>query len=264
VMAALFLAPPLLSGVLLWVLGLKRGHVAVAKTGAPGALGDLWRAGAPFLAMDLATSLILRTPEAIVSHAGGLAEAARFSVIQRFPFLLSAVLTVVLQPLWPSLAIAARTADRDAARSLISKAIRSALLLWAVFAVMVLTAGEPLVRKWLGTELGQSPASLPLAVALGLAQSLHYCVALVLVGLGAGRANLRVSLFMLAGYFPACFVLTAKLGAPGAFAALILVFGVVGIPLGFVQVRRRLRGMDAAAATSDADHGAPSSGAGAT
>jgi O-antigen/teichoic acid export membrane protein len=244
IMAALFLTPPLLSGLLLWAIGLRRGYVAVATTGAPGALGDLWRAGAPFLAMDLASSLVLRTPEAFVSHAHGLAEAARFSVIQRFPFLLSAVLTVVLQPLWPSLAIAARTADRDGARALVGKAIRSALILWAIFAVMVLSVGEPLVRKWLGTQLGQSPANLPLAVGLGLVQSLHYCVALVLVGLGAGRANLRVNLLMLAGYLPAVFVLSAKLGAPGAFVALILVFALLGIPIGFVQVRRRLRRMD--------------------
>jgi O-antigen/teichoic acid export membrane protein len=241
ILAALFLGPPLVSGAVMWVRGLKTGDIAVARRGEPGALRGLLQIGAPFLAVDLVTSLILRTPAAIVSRAQGLVEAGQFSAVQRLPFLLSAVLIVVLQPLWPFFTSAARAADRPAARVLVRRVLRSALLVWAVFAVLVLAFGRVLVRKWLGTDLALSAATLPLAVAFGLAQSLHYALSLALVGLGGRRENLVVSLCMLAGFVPACLLLTQSHGATGTFAALVLVFGVIGAPLSYLQVRRRMR-----------------------
>lgn len=240
VLAALFVAPPLVSGGGLWLWGLSRRWFTVARQSEPGALIAFWRVGAPFLAMDLVTSLIVRTPEAILSRTQGLVDAGRYSVITRFPFLLNAVLIVVLQPLWPSFAAAARTANLGHARALARRAYGTALALWLAFAVCMLTAGRLLVRKWLGGDAEGPAALLPFGVALALAQSLHYCASLVLVGLGARRQNLRVNVVMLIVYVPLGFVLSHAWGAMGIFLTLIAVFGVVGAPLTFLTGQRLL------------------------
>lgn len=241
ILAALFVAPPLLSGLGLWVWGLSRRWFTVARHGEPGALGAFWRVGAPFLAMDLVTSLIVRTPEAILSRTQGLVDAGRYSVITRFPFLLNAVLVVVLQPLWPSFAAAARTADLRQARALRRRAYAATLTLWVAFALFVAAAGKVLVRKWLGGDAEGPAALLPFGVALALAQSLHYCSSLVLVGLGARGQNLRINVVMLIVYVPLAFFLSRAAAAAGIFVALIAVFGVVGAPLTFLTGQRLLR-----------------------
>jgi O-antigen/teichoic acid export membrane protein len=240
VLAALFVAPPLVSGVGLWLWGLSRRWFTVARRSQPGALGAFWRVGAPFLAMDLVTSLIVRTPEAILSRTQGLVDAGRYSVITRFPFLLNAVLIVVLQPLWPSFASAARAADLGQARALVRRAYGATLALWLLFAVFVMALGKLLVRKWLGANADGPAALLPYGVALALAQSLHYCASLVLVGLGARGQNLRVNVVMLIAYVPLAFGLAKSAGAGGIFVALIVVFGLVGAPLAFLTGQRLL------------------------
>jgi len=82
---------------------------------------------------------------------------------------------------------------------------------------------------------------LPFGVALALAQSLHYCSSLVLVGLGARGQNLRVNVVMLIVYVPLAFFLSRAAAAAGIFVALIAVFGVVGAPLTFLTGQRLLR-----------------------
>jgi len=241
VLAALFVAPPLVSGVGLWLWGLSRRWFTVAPRSEPGALAAFWRVGGPFLAMDLVTLLIVRTPEVILSRTQGLVDAGRYSVITRFPFLLNAVLIVVLQPLWPSFAAAARSGDLRQARALVRRAYGATLALWAVFALLVAAAGKVLVRKWLGGDAEGPAALLPFGVALALAQSLHYCSSLVLVGLGARGQNLRVNVVMLIVYVPLAFFLSRAAAAAGIFVALIAVFGVVGAPLTFLTGQRLLR-----------------------
>lgn len=241
VLAALFVAPPMLSGLVLWTLGLARHWFRVAPRAEPGDLSAFWGVAYQFLVTDLMTSLILRTPEAILSRTQGFVVAGRYSVITRFPFLLNAVLIVVLQPLWPSFGAATRAMDQGHVRALVRRAYGAALALWLAFAVFVAGFGKLLVRKWLGGDAEGAAALLPFGVALALAQSLHYCTALVLVGMGGRRQNLQVSAVMLAVYAPLAAVLARRAGAAGVFVSLTIVFGLVGAPLGFIRGRRLRR-----------------------
>lgn len=241
-LAGLFLAPPIVSGAALWLLGLRRGYFTLGRSDVASRRA-LWSVGAPFLAMEAVTALILRTPEVVISHFHGFVEAGRFSVFQRFPFLLSAVLAVVLQPSWPSLAAAARESDADAATRIIRRSLGSALLLWTAFALAVLPLGELLVTRWLGSAVPYSRETLLLAIAFGLAQSLHVWTALALVGLEDRRANLRINLVMLLSYIPLDYFLTQRFASTGTYVSLLIVFGAIGTPLGIYAFRARLREM---------------------
>jgi O-antigen/teichoic acid export membrane protein len=248
VLAMLFLSPPIISGLALWSLGLRRGYLALANPSAASRRA-LWSVGAPFLAMEAVTALILRTPEAVLSQLHGLVEAGRFSVFQRFPLLLSAVLTVVLQPSWPSLAAAARESNAREGAAIIRRSLLSMLLLWALFAICVLPLGELLVTRWLGNTMTYTPQTMYLAVCFGLAQSLHYCTALALVGLEDRRANLRINVVMLLTYIPLNYLLTKQFAATGTYVSLLIVFGAIGTPLGVFAYRARLREMRASSAS---------------
>ena len=252
VLAALFVAPPLLGGGALWLWGLTRRWFTVARRTAPGEQSAFWHVGAQFLLTDVVASLIVRTPEAILSRTHGFAAAGRYSVITRFPFLLNAVLVVVLQQLWPSFVAATRAMDEGKVRLLVRRAYGTALALWLAFAIFVAAFGKFLVRKWLGGDAEGSATLLPFGVALALVQSLHYCTSLVLVGVGGRRQNLHVSAVMLVAYLALAAVLAPRGGAAGVFVTLIAVFGLIGAPLSYFSGRRLRRGWTVRAPQGDA------------
>lgn len=154
IIGALMLCGPLLGGIALWLV-VAFGRLARMpqwRTLDGSTVRSMAVIGLHFVAIDVATMAIVRTPDLIVAQLHGPAAVAIFSAVGRLPMLMLAVFQAILLPYWPALGEALYRSDNVWVRRVTAKSLRVVLAIGAVSAVVLAALGGPFIRVWLGTD----------------------------------------------------------------------------------------------------------------
>ena len=120
----------------------------------------------------------------VVARMTGAGPAAGFGSILRLELLLSGVVALIMTPLVPAIASADALGDlrwvRQSARALTGYTVAASVVIGTALAV----AGPQLIRLWLGTSLGLSPALCAVLGFYFVLWMMHFAQFNILLGLG--------------------------------------------------------------------------------
>jgi O-antigen/teichoic acid export membrane protein len=229
---ALTIASTPAAGLWLWGHGIASGLVPRPRIALVdrATLRAQFAAGLNFLAIDVTTLLLLRTPELIVARMHGVEAVATFAAVARLIMLMLALFQAVLVPLWPAIAEAEASGDRSWIRRTARRSLATLLGMWAVGALGIVLLGPTFIRLWTGhAELVDRPL-IAVAAVQTLAQGLVVWLGVFLAGLSLQR---RLVLAMGAAspvFLALALVLGTRIGPLGVALAQAAALLLVAVP----------------------------------
>ena len=140
---------------LFWLAAARKVHMALPATRviappAPGQLVKLMHQGSKILFLNLGGFAVTYFGVFVVQSRFGLAAVTPFSAMLKVGLLLAAVATLLPQMLYPYVATAWASNDRDRCRRYYLMGVAGAVGLFMVMAIPVFLLREPLFTHWLG------------------------------------------------------------------------------------------------------------------
>jgi len=150
----LMICGPLIGGLVLWVVIRFSALTSMPRLPAFDRITStkMLSVGAQFVAIEVATLCLVRTPDLIVSTIYGATSVGLFSSVGRLPMLMLAVFQTVLLPYWPMLGEAMYRGDLQAVRNLVLTSLRTIAVVCSVGVAGLLALGPPFVRAWVYTD----------------------------------------------------------------------------------------------------------------
>lgn len=240
---ALMICGPLLGGLALWLMIGRRELACRPRWRALDipTLRMMWSVGLHFVAIDLVTLAIVRTPDLIVAQLHGAEAVGIFSSVGRLPMLMLAVFQTTLLPYWPVLGAAMQRGDMQAVRSVIFKSLRMQFLVCALGTLTMALLGARFVRAWLGTD----DASIPSLVAAACLQSPGLALLAWVSVMFSAMSMFRQQVALLAAtaviYLALSVQMGQALGPPGVAAAQAITLLCFMTPVGCWLLHRNVQ-----------------------
>ena len=240
---ALTISGPPAAGLWLWGHGIATGLVPVPRLALidRATLRAQFGAGLHFLVIDVTTLALLRTSELIVARMHGVEAVATFAPVTRLITLMLALFQAVMFPLWPAIAEAEASGDRQWIERSARRSLATVLGIWAAGALGIILLGPLFIRLWTGhAELVDRPL-LAAAAVQTLGQGLLTWLA---VFLGALSLQRRLVLAIGAASFAflaLAVVLGSRIGPLGIALAQAAALLLVAVPMAARALWPRLR-----------------------
>lgn len=227
-LAAIMMAPPIVTGLLLWILARRHGLVRPRPPRA--AMGmhvkALLRLGSGYFVLELAGLLILQAGYLIVVHRVGLEAVVVYAAIYRLIGLLLACSLVISQAYWPTFSEAWQHGERAWPGRALRQMFIITALLWSAAAVGITLIGPAFIEWWLGVEARPSMPVVITALLFAAAQMLLVAVETPLRGFGRTRTIVTAALIGGVLLLPLGILGAGLFGVPGVFAAQALASGI--------------------------------------
>jgi O-antigen/teichoic acid export membrane protein len=225
----------------LWVLR-RAEELTPARADASRQLArQLLRVGGLFLALNVAVAVSYQSDTLIVSTVLGATAAAVFAVGLRMFGTVSSIFATALQQFWPALAEALARGDLEWVRRRFRQVVTGSTLLLAAVAGLLVLAGQPLARLWVGSSL-VPPVGLLAAFAAWTVYS--HLMSQCSILLNAARVvvpQVAMATAMTCVNLPVSILLTRQVGLAGPLlGSLVAHVLCAGLPTVFL-VRRVLR-----------------------
>jgi O-antigen/teichoic acid export membrane protein len=237
----LTLAGPVLGGLALWVVGGATGLIPRLVPATRADLAGALRTGLHFLALDVTTLILLRTPDVIVARLHGVAAVGPFASVGRLTALMLALYQAILYPLWPALGEAAARGDRAWVRATARRSLMMTVGLWAAGAVGMVVLGPWFIERWTGLARFADRPLILAAVGQTLGQGLLTWATVLLAGLSLQRHQVVATAVAAVVYLPLALLLGGRLGPIGVALAQVAALLLCGVPLAARALRRGLR-----------------------
>lgn len=207
-------SPPLLTGLALLPVLIRKGHLALPRRGTLSSLhaAALFRAGGLFFLLQLGVMAGWGADSLIISSRLGPADVAVFTVAQRLFLLVSVPLTMALSPLWSAYADAMTRGDRDYIHETFRRSRNYCLWYASGTALLLILFGGPLSQAITG---GGLRLSLPLLLFYGawsIVEAWGNAVAMMANGLHVIKPQVSVVLLFIALALPLKIALIHWLG----------------------------------------------------
>jgi O-antigen/teichoic acid export membrane protein len=155
-LVAALLGGPLLASLVntAWFFGRSRPDLRPAAwRPEPGLMPELLRLGALFLVLQIAVALAFASDNVIAAKLLGAEAITDFAVAARLFAVVSAVMAILLQPLWPAYAEAIARRDLAWVRQTLRRASWGAAALAALGSGVLVVAFDWITQLWLGRTL---------------------------------------------------------------------------------------------------------------
>jgi O-antigen/teichoic acid export membrane protein len=232
-LGALTIAGTPAAGVWLWGHGIATGLVPRPRVALidRATLRAQFGAGLHFLIIDVTTLVLLRTPELIVARMHGVEAVAAFAAVARLIMLMLALFQAVLVPLWPAIAEAEASGDRQWIQRTARRSLAMLLGIWAVGALGIVSLGPLFIRIWTGHgELVDRPL-IAVAAVQALGQGLVVWLGVFLAALSLQR-RLVLAIGAASSVFLAlAVILGTRLGPLGVALAQAVALLLVAVPM---------------------------------
>ena len=234
---------PVLSGAMnaTWWLSSRPNVPQAGETSVPGhsrLLARMMHVGLLFFLLQVAAALNLGIDPLIVNAVLGPKAVATFSVVQK-PFeLLSILLLLLLQPLWPAYREAVVSGDTGWVRSTFRRAFLVTLALSSCIALVMAFVGRPLIALWTGHTLRPPEALILAYCAAHLFLATQTPLAFFLNGLGRIRFQLLLAIPVISLSILLKFLLSSRFGLPAIPWVTVWVGVVLMLPAQALYVRR--------------------------
>lgn len=209
----------------------RRPEIRPARLPPIGALRDMLHTGSQYFALTLLDALTFALDNVIALELLGSAASVQMAVAQRLCSAAAGLLQMMVQPLWSAFAEAAARDDRDwIARTLFRTTAWVAAAAIAGSAILV-AFGHPLLRLWLGTDVGISQGFLWVMALWIVTQSVMRVQILLLNALRVVRLQIIVFGIATAMALALKVVLALIYGPMGILLATAVALPSVVIPL---------------------------------
>jgi O-antigen/teichoic acid export membrane protein len=239
---------PVLSGALnaIWWLttrmtpGPDPGSGAAAEKNAR-LLSRMMHVGLLFFLLQVGAALNLGIDPLIVNQVLGPRAVATFAVVQK-PFeLLSTLLVLLLQPLWPAYREAITSGDMAWVTRTFRRAMVGTLAFSSCVALIMAVGGPALIRIWAGPSVHPSEALILAYCAAHLFLASQAPLAVFLNGLGKIRFQLLLGIPVIGTSLALKIVLSSRFGLPAIPLATVIVGLGLMIPAEAVYLRHLTR-----------------------
>lgn len=197
----------------------------------------LMRTGLQFTGLTFAALVISSTDNIVIAHVLGPAHvpayAATFMVVQLF----ITVEMLALDAAWPAYTEAAARGDGEWVRRTHFRLVRWSLAGAVLFGILLVAAGQPLVRLWAGESIVPPQPLLWAMALLVVIQSGQLCFGRLTTALGAVGTNMLLGLANAAVNLPASILLAGWIGLPGVALGTVLGYTVISVPLVVLSMR---------------------------
>jgi O-antigen/teichoic acid export membrane protein len=144
---------------------------------------------------------------------------------------------LALDAAWPAYTEAAARGDGEWVRRTHFRLVRRSLLGAVLFGLLLVAAGQPLIRAWAGASVVPSRALLGAMALLVVVQSGQLCFGRLTTALGAVGTNMMLGLTNAAVNLPASILLARWIGLPGVALGTVLGYAVIAVPLVVLSLR---------------------------
>jgi O-antigen/teichoic acid export membrane protein len=212
-------------------------------------LCSMMKVGLLFFLLQVGAALYYGVDPVIVNQVLGSAAVATLAVVQK-PFdMLSILLLLLMQPLWPAYREAIASGDIQWVRSTFRRALAVAGFVAVFFALLMGIEGRQLIALWAGSDVHPSEALILAYCAAHIFSATQTPLSFFLNGLGKIRFQLLLSTPVIFLSIVLKVVLTSRLGLAIIPLTTVILGTVLMLPMQVVYVRRQLRGISRYAAT---------------
>lgn len=228
---------------LVWVCLIHKPWMKPALTHVKLALiGDVFQTGGQFFLIQIAGLVVFNSDNLIISHYLNPAEVTSYNVTWRIVTYITAVPMLLTSSLWPAYAEANTRGDIAWIRSAYARTRTLTLAILTVGCIVLLVAGERIIRAWAGPQAVPTTGLLHLMClwmfifAISVYQSclmgaVNRVKRQAISGLIAAAANLALSILWIRRFGPA-----------GVLLATIVSYLLFVVAVQTIEVRRILRG----------------------
>lgn len=216
-------------------------HFAPSAAADGPLLGQMMRVGLLFFLLQVGAALNLGIDPLIVNQVLGPNAVATFAVVQK-PFeLLSILLLLLLQPLWPAYREAITSGDMAWVTRTFRRAMIATLAFSSCIAVIMAVGGPSLIRLWAGPSVHPSEALIVAYCAAHLFLASQAPLAVFLNGLGRIRFQLLLAIPVIACSLIMKVFLSARFGLAAVPWTTVIVGVVLMIPAEAIYLRHITR-----------------------
>ena len=244
VLAAVVMSPPLIAGFVQWGVGLGWGvlprlsmHDLDMRL-----LGRLLAAGGIFMVLDLTAITLLQGGPLVLGHTTDPGAVVPYGAAYRLIGLLIAAVMMISYAYWPAYSESGQRNDRAWLWRGVIRSVGMYVLLWLLGGGVILAAGRPFIRWWLGESAVPGMPMLVAALSFALCFGLYMLLATPLNGLGRLRGPLVSSGVMTVLFLILGILLSRPYGATGLYLGQAVAAGV-GAGLNGLILWRVLRHM---------------------
>ena len=177
-----------------------------------------------FFLMQITNTVSFSSDNVIVAQILGAAAVPQYSVVQRAFFLVAALQSTWLAPLWPAYREAIHRGDSAWVRRTLLRSLIAAAAAAGGLSALLLVVSRPLFRFWVGPDL-VPPWPLTLGFALwAVVQAVGSAVAMYLNGSNALLFELCLGLSMLAAATPLKIFLCRHIGMSGVIGGTLIAY----------------------------------------
>lgn len=206
-------------------------------------LTDMMKVGFLFFFLQAGAALYYGVDPLIVNQVLGSSAVSTLAVVQK-PFdMLSVLLLLLLQPLWPAYREAMTSGDTAWVRITFRRALAASMGLAVLFASLMAVEGAKLIRLWAGSQVHPSEALILAYCAAHIFTATQTPLGFFLNGLGKLRFQLLLSAPVILLSIVLKTVLTSRFGLPIIPLTTVLVGILLMLPAQALYVRRQLRKM---------------------
>lgn len=177
-------------------------------------------------------------PIIIISSTLGMLAVAEFSVVQKFIFAVSAVISMGLQPLWAVYGEAYHSRDRKWIEIALRKSIQLTLILTFCASIILIVLGPYIIEVWLGGKVEVSREMIFYFSLWMVFSCLNVALTMLMNGTNHFKYQSKVSLFFVSVTLALLYFFTPQYGLLFAVLTIFLVSELAVTPFYIYECRR--------------------------
>lgn len=206
-------------------------------------LSSMMRLGLLFFLLQVGAALYYGLDPVIVNQVLGSTAVATLAVVQK-PFeMLSVLLLLLMQPLWPAYREAISSGDTQWVRSTFRRALALSGVIAISFALLMGIEGRQLIALWAGSDVHPSEALILAYCAAYIFSATQTPLSFFLNGLGKIRFQLLLSAPVIVLSIAFKVILTSRFGLAVIPLTTVTLGALLMLPIQVLYVRRQLRGI---------------------
>ncbi|GAC16443.1 lipopolysaccharide biosynthesis protein [Aliiglaciecola lipolytica] len=184
----------------------------------------------------------MNLPIVIISSFIGMVAVAEFSITQRLVGILSALISMALQPLWAVYGEAYYRGDKVWVTKTLVKSIRLTVLITSTAGLLLVFIGQNIITLWLGEGSPLPSKILVLSFSLwALASNINVCYAMLLNGTGNFKRPFFYSIICVSIGLLISTIFIHSLGLVGIVLTLFICSELFRIPFNYLESKRVIK-----------------------
>ena len=204
-------------------------------------VASLFKAGIPFLAIQLASAFAFQSDAIVITQLLGQAPYGEYAAVQRLFVFASMFISAALVGLWPAFGDAFARGEITWVRRALKRTLGMSLLVIGGLCLFLALSMGWITKAWLDTPQAPTLLLTSLFSLWAMIEALGMVVGSLLNGAGVLRAQAILALTMAGISFVGKWFLVPRIGAEGAVLATLIAYCSISVPAQLILLRNLFR-----------------------